>query len=111
MIPSGHSWYFELEKKAREIAGDIEMNLYSLDGMYKAAPQEPLRKTTDSNLSASCTADRVIDWLAIGGDWQPFPCSISYKKYTLEDQLPNKDWSVHFAKLLAGRTRIEWKFM
>lgn len=103
LIPGGHSWYFDLEKKAREVAGETEMNIYALDGMYKNAPQEPLHKVPFSNLSAYQTRDGVIDWIAVGGDWQPFPCIVSFQKYSLEDQPPNQEWTDHFAKLLKER--------
>lgn len=98
---SGHNWYSEFEKIAREIALDVEMNLYDMDGMYAKIPQEPIRKVPYANLSEHSTADGVIDWIAIGGDWQPFPCVVSYEKYTLENQPQNEAWLEHFTGMLS----------
>lgn len=101
LISGEDNWYYKLEEKATEIAGNMQMNLYSLAGMYDDAHKERLNKATYGSLSEYCTADGEIDWIALGGDWQPFPCTVEYKRYTTEDQPQNKEWTAHFKKLLA----------
>lgn len=97
---SGHNWYSEFEKMAKEIALDVEMNLYDMDGMYLNTLQEPIQRVLYADLSEYSTPDGVMDWIAIGGDWQPFPCTVRYEKYTLESQPQNEVWTDHFAGML-----------
>lgn len=100
VIPEDYHRYNELEEKAKRIVGNPEMNLYAFDSTYKTNSQEPLYKTTFSNLSQYRTPDGVIDWIALSGDWDPFPCVVSYRKYSLEEQQKTKEWASHFKNLL-----------
>lgn len=97
---SGHNWHTEFAKMAKEIALDVEMSVYAMDDMYTDTSQEPIQKVCYANLSEYSTLDGVIDWIAIGGDWQPFPCKVRYERYTLENQPQNEVWTEHFAGML-----------
>lgn len=100
LISGENNWYFDIDKMAEIVNQNAKATLYSLDNMYDSNKNNSMKTTIYGNLASNCTVDFKIDWLAISGDWNPFPVKVKHQSYSIENQPQNEEWVSHFSALL-----------